>query len=63
MVQSEDHKVFYPPICGQPFTRLPGCEGAAGVDHVTIDMFTKQLDQEIDRLSQYCNRRNTSPKP
>ena len=44
-------KVFSPANLRSAFHEVARNEGAAGVDHVTIDMFTKQLDQEIDRLS------------
>jgi RNA-directed DNA polymerase len=37
---------------GAAFTKVARNDGAAGVDHVTIDMFAKRLDHQLDCLSE-----------
>jgi RNA-directed DNA polymerase len=44
-------KVYSPANLRSAFKEVARNDGAAGVDHVTIEMFQKGLDQEIDRLS------------
>jgi len=44
-------KVFSPANLRSAFQQVARNDGAAGVDHVTIDMFAENLDQQIDRIS------------
>ena len=44
-------KVYSPANLRSAFKEVARNDGAAGVDHVTIEMFQTGLDQEIDRLS------------
>ena len=54
------------------FSQVAANEGAAGVDHVTIEMFAKHLDEDLKRLSEQLRtgtyrpqaiRRHYIPKP
>jgi RNA-directed DNA polymerase len=54
------------------FSQVAGNEGAAGVDHVTIEMFANHLDEDLKRLSEQLRtgtyrpqaiRRHYIPKP
>lgn len=44
-------KVYSPANLRASFAEVARNEGAAGVDHVTIDMFAKHLDHNLDALS------------
>jgi len=54
------------------FSQVAANEGAAGVDHVTIEMFAEHLDEDLKRLSEQLRmgtyrpqaiRRHYIPKP
>ena len=65
-------KVFSPANLRASFAEVARNDGAAGVDHVTIDMFAKRLDHHLDDLSRalaaeeyepQAVRRTLIPKP
>ncbi len=55
-------KVYSSANLRSAFHEVAENRGAAGVDHVTIEMFTKYLDQEIERVSQSLRTGDYNPQ-
>jgi len=45
-------KVYALPNLGRAFERVKGNQGAAGVDHVTVEEFERDLEANLEKLSQ-----------